>query len=138
MSNWAAGKLPVVNDSYGSSSDFHSSWKPTVKIERQVWRKLWARIAASMLLARIYAVLPLICPFCRAEMRIIAFVTAPATVRRMLEHRGEPTRSPRCAPARGPPLWAAVTAAPPAGNAPHWEQAAQPPPAIECDQRLVW
>jgi hypothetical protein len=100
---------------------------------RAAARYLWA-----MLLARIYEVFPLTCAFCHAQMRIIAFITAPGTVRQMLEHRGEPTRPPRFAPARGPPLWEAVTAAPPAGNAPHWELAAQPLPEIEFDQRLAW
>ena len=71
-------------------------------------------------------------------MRIIAFITAPSSVRQILEHLGEPTRPPRFAPARAPPLWEAVAAAPPAGNAPHWAEAAQPPPELECDQRLVW
>jgi hypothetical protein len=91
-----------------------------------------------LLLPRIYAVFPLTCPFCHAEMRIIAFITEPSSVRQILEHRGEPTRPPRFAPARGPPLWAAVAAAPPACNAPHWEQTAQPLPAIDFDQRLTW
>jgi hypothetical protein len=71
-------------------------------------------------------------------MRIIAFMTAPSTVRQILQHLGQPTRPPRFASARGPPLWAAIAAAPPAANAPHWEEAAQPPPEIEFDQRLVW
>ena len=97
-----------------------------------------ARYRWAMLLARIYAVFPLTCPFCHAEMRIIAFITEPSTVRQMLEHLGEPTWPPRFAPARGPPLWEAVAAAPPADNDPHWEQAAQPLPEIEFDQRLTW
>ena len=91
-----------------------------------------------MLLARIYAVFPLTCAFCHAEMRIIAFITEPSTVRQILDHLGEPTRPPRFAPARAPPLWEAVTAAPPAGNDPRWEQAAQPLPEIDFDQRLAW
>ena len=91
-----------------------------------------------MLLARIYAVFPLTCPRCHAAMRIIAFITAPSTVRQILEHLGEPTRPPRCAPARGPPLWEAAAATPPADNAAHWEQAAQPLSEIEFDQRLTW
>jgi hypothetical protein len=70
-------------------------------------------------------------------MRLIAFITAPSTVRQMLEHRGESTRPPRCAPARAPPLWEAVTAAPPEGIDSHWEPAAQPPPQIDFDQRLA-
>jgi hypothetical protein len=55
-------------------------------------------------------------------MRIIAFITEPRTVRQILAHRGEPTRLPRCAPARGSPLW----------------EAAQPLPEIAFDQRLAW
>jgi hypothetical protein len=66
---------------------------------RAAARYLWA-----MLLARAYEVFPLTCPFCHAEMRIIAFITEPRTVRQILEHLGAPTRSPRCAPARAPPL----------------------------------
>jgi len=96
-------------------------------------RYLWA-----MLLARIYEVLPLCCAFCGAEMRIIAFITDPPAVRQILQHLGEPTRSPRFAPARGPPLWAAVTAAPAAANDPPADEAAQPLPPIEFDQRLTW
>jgi hypothetical protein len=106
---------------------------PDAAPHRAAARYLWA-----MLLARIYAVFPLTCPFCHAEMRIIAFITEPSTVRQMLEHLGQPTRPPRFAPARAPPLWEAVAAAPPADNDPHWEQATQPLPEIEFDQRLAW
>ena len=70
-------------------------------------------------------------------MRLIAFITDPATVRQILNHLGQPTRPSRFAPARGPPRWEAA-ATPPADNDPHWEQAAQPLPEIEFDQRLTW
>ena len=106
---------------------------PEAAPHRAAARERWAR-----LLARIDAVFPLTGPFGHAAMRSIAFLTAPSTVRQRLEHRGEPTRPPRGAPARGPPRWAAVAAALPAGNAPRWEQAAQPRPEIDCDQRLTW
>ena len=66
-----------------------------------------ARYAWALLLARIYAVLPLRCPRCGGEMRIIAFITATAVVRDILIHLGEPIAPPVIAPARGPPLWAA-------------------------------
>ena len=91
-----------------------------------------------MLLARIYAVFPLTCTFCHAEMRIIAFITAPSTVRQILEHESDSTRPPRFAPARAPPLWEAVTTATAADHAPQWDPAAQALPEIEFDQRLVW
>ena len=58
-----------------------------------------------MLLARIYEVFPLTCPQCRAEMRIIAFITEAVDVRAILEYIGEPATPPRIAQARGPPVW---------------------------------
>ena len=37
-------------------------------------------------------------------MRLVGFITEPATVRQILEHLGEPTSAPAIAPARLPPL----------------------------------
>lgn len=55
-----------------------------------------------MLLARIYEVFPLTCPQCRAEMRIIAFITEAVDVRAILEYIGEPATPPRpVSPRRG-------------------------------------
>jgi len=61
-------------------------------------RMLWAQ-----LLARIYEVLPLLCPACGGEMRIISFITLPSTVERILLHLDLPHRPPPVSPARGPP-----------------------------------
>jgi hypothetical protein len=61
-------------------------------------RMLWAQ-----LLARIYEVLPLLCPACGGEMRIISFITLPSTVERILLHLDLPHRPPRVSPARDPP-----------------------------------
>jgi hypothetical protein len=54
-------------------------------------------------LARIYDVLPLLCPACGGEMRIITFITLPSTVQDILLHLDLPHRPPRVSPARGPP-----------------------------------
>jgi len=59
---------------------------------------LWAS-----LIARIYDVLPLVCPSCGASMSIIAFVTDPVPVRSILSHLDLPTRPPPPSPARAPP-----------------------------------
>jgi len=59
---------------------------------------LWAT-----LLARLFASLPLVCPNCGADMRMVAFITAAAPVRRTLLALGEPAEPPRISPARGPP-----------------------------------
>ncbi len=62
-------------------------------------RYLWAQ-----LLARIYGVFPLKCSGCGGRMRLVGFITEPATVRQILEHLGEPTSAPAIAAARSPPL----------------------------------
>jgi len=61
-------------------------------------RYLWAA-----LLARIYEAMPLVCPDCGGEMRLIAAITDPPTIQRILSHIGQPIRPPAIAPARGPP-----------------------------------
>ena len=91
-----------------------------------------------MLLARIYEALPLQCPICHSQMRIIAFINDASTVKKILDHIGESTRPPRIAPARGPPLWEAAAAAEQAGNDLQWDSSAQPAPEIEFDQRIAW
>ena len=52
-------------------------------------RYLWA-----MRLARLFESLPLTCPNCGTDRRIIAFVTDAAPVERILTHSGEPPRPP--------------------------------------------
>ena len=70
---------------------------PSDGLSRSPARYLWA-----MLLARIYEVFPLVCRHCGAEMRIIAFVTETASVTRILQHIGEPTKAPVLSPTLGP------------------------------------
>jgi len=61
---------------------------------------LWA-----MLIARIYEVLPLVCPLCGGQMRLIAFIIDGHEVGKILENIGVDAQPPRITPARGPPLW---------------------------------
>ena len=56
-----------------------------------------------MLLARIYEVLPLLCPSCGGEMKILAFLTDPPVVAAILLHLELPHLPPPISPARGPP-----------------------------------
>ena len=63
----------------------------------------------SLLLARIYEVLPLLCPQCGGEMKIIAFITEAVAIREM------------------------------AGVEPdEIDPQAQPAPNYEFDQRVAW
>jgi hypothetical protein len=94
-----------------------------------------ARYVWALLLARIYEVLPLICPKCGGEMRIIAFIIDGPVIREILSHLGEPTSAPRIAPARSPPLWEL----PVAGQAEcESDPQAQPAPDYEFNQRVAW
>ena len=94
---------------------------------------LWA-----VLIARIYEVLPLLCPMCGGQMRLIAFITNGAEVRKILEHIGVDCEPPRISPARGPPLWEDCDAQTGEGVQiePDWDLAAQPVPDYEVDQRI--
>jgi hypothetical protein len=105
------------------------------KIWRSPARYLWV-----MLLARIYEAFPLTGPRCRAEMRIIAFITAAVDVRAILEHIGEPAIPPRIAQARGPPEWYedATEHAIPAEAGSAGDPYVQTAPEYEHDQRVSW
>jgi hypothetical protein len=50
-----------------------------------------------------YEVLPLLCPACGGEMKVLASLTDPPTVEAILLHLDLPHRPPPVAPARGPP-----------------------------------
>ena len=56
-----------------------------------------------MLIARIFEYLPLECPRCKSEMRVIAFITEREHIKKILTHIGEPEDPPQIAEARGPP-----------------------------------
>jgi len=62
-----------------------------------------SRIRWAVLIARIYEVLPLLCPACGGSMRIISFVTDPIVVVAILQHLELPHTPPPISPARGPP-----------------------------------
>ena len=96
---------------------------------------LWAA-----LIARIYEVFPLLCPLCGGQMRLIAFITEGAQIRRILDHIGVDTEPPHISPARGPPLWDECDAQMGEGVEvePDWDLAAQSAPDFEIDQRVNW
>jgi hypothetical protein len=100
--------------------------------EAESRKKLGTRYLWASLLARIYEVLPLVCPHCGSEMRLIAAITDKPSIERILIHVGEPRRPLPITPARGPPEW-------------EWEidqqtliDAVEPIPDYEFDQRISW
>ena len=66
-----------------------------------------SRIAWAKLMARVGEEFPLECPNCGGDIRLIAFITEPGPIRKILTHLGEPLEPPPVSPARGPPTdWA--------------------------------
>jgi hypothetical protein len=95
-----------------------------------VWRSP-ARYLWAMLLARLYESTPLLCPNCKADRRIVAFITDGDSVRPILEPIGESADPPRISPARGPPLWEADLEV---ESLPLYDPTAQPGPDFPFDQ----
>ena len=62
-----------------------------------------SRIAWAKLMEKIAEDFPLACPACGGDIRLIAFITDPAPIRKSLTYPGEPLEPPPLAPARGPP-----------------------------------
>jgi Putative transposase/Transposase zinc-binding domain len=94
-----------------------------------------ARIRWAVLLARIYEVLPLLCPACGSQMKILAFLTDPPVVRAILLHLDFPHRPPPLAPARGPPQIDFLTD--PSDQTPGFDPAEpEPVPEFEFDQSV--
>ena len=60
---------------------------------RRALRKRWAD-----LIYKIYQVDPLTCPKCATEMKIVAFITDPAVIRRILAHRKRKASQKRAPP----------------------------------------
>jgi len=54
-------------------------------------------------MARVGEEFPLACPTCGGDIRLIAFITEPGPIRKILTHLGEPLEPPPIAAARGPP-----------------------------------
>ena len=55
-------------------------------------------------MARVGEEFPLACPTCGGDIRLIAFITDPGPIRKILTHLGEPLEPPPVSPARGPPI----------------------------------
>jgi hypothetical protein len=61
------------------------------------------RLDWASLLQRVYDVDVLKCPRCTGRLEVIAAISEPDIVRRILDHLDLPSTPPQCKPARGPP-----------------------------------
>ncbi len=62
-----------------------------------------SRVTWAKLMARVGEEFPFACPGCGGDIRLIAFITDPGPIRKILAHLGEPLEPPPVSPARGPP-----------------------------------
>jgi hypothetical protein len=132
VTGWAGRALPAPGEGAGPPAGVavpDQDHRDKTTSPRPPSSYLWAT-----LLARIYECCPLVCPDCGHEMRVIAFVTEPNSVKALLQHLGLPTEPPPVAPARGPPLEDAAIE-----QRPEVELGApEPIPQYEFDQRVSW
>jgi hypothetical protein len=80
----------------GAAAAPASVGQETASLEWRAARRRWA-----LLIRRIYEVDPLVCPRCGGPMRIIAFITEPKVIGKILKHlaaKGVDARSPPVAP----------------------------------------
>ena len=77
----------------GTESDTPTKPKPEPR-PRYSWAEL---------LRRVYLIDVLCCPHCNGRRRLLAFITDPQSITRILAHLGLPTELPTIAPARAPP-----------------------------------
>jgi len=96
----ALGRPELVSEEPATEGDVAS---PSPSAEPAPAPASPARIRWAILLARIYDVLPLLCPACGSEMKILAFLTDPPVVSAILLHLDLPHKPPPLSPARGPP-----------------------------------
>jgi hypothetical protein len=85
-------KPPRPSESTSSPQPHSTSSKPA---RSSPHRSTWAE-----LLRRVFAIDVLTCPHCGGTRRLIAFLTDPPVVRKILAHLGHPTEPPAPAPAR--------------------------------------
>jgi len=66
----------------------------------------------AKLMARRGEEFPLACPACGGDIRLIASITEPGPIRKVLTRLGEPLEPPPVSPARGPPAdWGEIAQA---------------------------
>ncbi len=83
------------NDGHGTGGCCDANQKPrSHDTSRIAWAKLMARVGEEF---------PPECPACGSDIRLIAFITEPGPIRKILTHLGEPLEPPPVSPARGPP-----------------------------------
>ncbi len=119
---------PAASDYNAATAEEKSEENAVEGLWRSPARYLWA-----MLLSRLCESTPLVCPNCKADMRIVAFVTEGGSVRHILEYIGESTDPPPISPARGPPAWEGEV-----DSLPLYDPVAQLEPDFQFDQTQGW
>ena len=73
------------------------------KVDSRPKRPKRKRYSWAELMKRVFEIDVLICEHCGGTRKLLAFLTEPQTIRRILEHIGLPAEPPPVAPARPPP-----------------------------------
>ena len=100
-SKWRPRILPTPpRAEHGAASDDDHDDHDDKPLRKGSRYRPWAE-----LLKRTFQLDVLRCPKCQGRMKLVAMVTDPKSVTRLLRGLGEPTEAPERVPARGPPYW---------------------------------
>jgi hypothetical protein len=119
---------PAASHDNAATAEENSEENTVEALWRSPARYLWA-----MLLYRLYESAPLVCPICKADMRIVAFITDGDSVHHILEYIGQSPDPPPISPARGPPAWEDEVE-----SLPQYDPLAQSVPDFQFDQTQGW
>jgi hypothetical protein len=97
--DWRSEIVPISAKT-AVSTDVLAPVSPTAGVETRSHNR---RISWARLLARIWGVDALRCERCGGRMRVLAALTDPSVVVKILEHLALPSEPPALAPARWPP-----------------------------------
>jgi len=89
----AARRLAVAADSDDEGLSACGAVTVLAVADNEPFRRR-ARLTWAALIKKVYEIDPLLCPYCGAEMKIIAFITECRTVCRVLEHIQMPAQRP--------------------------------------------
>ena len=106
----ASGPQPNLPDTGGARGQGRGWWCPVAPDPQQAEpesapaRRSPAHYLGAVRIARTYEVFPRVCPICGGQMRLIAFITEGAEVRKILEYIGVDACGGRCNLTRARPL----------------------------------
>ena len=106
---WRSRIVPTMHASLEPELPCEESDTPEQPEKRVPATELARRLDWAALLMRVFAIDVLKCPKCEGRMRVLALITEPDVVERILSHLGLPVSPPPLSSRGPPPTWRAAS-----------------------------